>query len=105
MNRPYAHEPFSWALAARFEDGQYIVVTSHFGAMRFRTWRTRAMKLGRIKEFAAVQARIVLGNGFGLTGTVILVFFLGLEALAPMIAPHQPWDTLRDAASKPDARK
>ncbi len=34
----YAHEPFSKALMADFEDGQFIVFTSNFGAMRFRTW-------------------------------------------------------------------
>jgi opine dehydrogenase len=34
----YAHEPFSKALAEHFEDGQYIVFTSNFGALRFRKW-------------------------------------------------------------------
>ena len=34
----YAHEPFSKALAENFEDGQYIVFTSNFGALRFRKW-------------------------------------------------------------------
>ena len=34
----YAHEPFSKALAEHFEDGQYIIFTSNFGALRFRKW-------------------------------------------------------------------
>ena len=34
----HAHEPFSRALAAHFEDGQFIVFTSNFGALRFRKW-------------------------------------------------------------------
>jgi opine dehydrogenase len=34
----YAHEPFSRALANDFEDGQFILFTSNFGALRFRTW-------------------------------------------------------------------
>jgi len=38
----YAHEPFSKALAEHFEDGQYILFTSNFGAMRFRKWMQAA---------------------------------------------------------------
>jgi opine dehydrogenase len=34
----YAHEPFSKALAHDFEDGQFILFTSNFGALRFREW-------------------------------------------------------------------
>jgi opine dehydrogenase len=34
----YAHEPFSKALAPHFEDGQFILFTSNFGALRFRKW-------------------------------------------------------------------
>ena len=38
----YAHEPFSKALAHDFEDGQYILFTSNFGALRFRNWMKAA---------------------------------------------------------------
>lgn len=38
----YAHEPFSKALAEHFEDGQHILFTSNFGAMRFRNWMKAA---------------------------------------------------------------
>lgn len=38
----YAHEPFSRALANDFEDGQYILFTSNFGAIRFRNWMKEA---------------------------------------------------------------
>lgn len=38
----YAHEPFSLALAEHFKDGQYIVFTSNFGALRFRQWMQQA---------------------------------------------------------------
>ena len=34
----YAHEPFSKALLNHFEDGQFIVFTSNFGALRFHKW-------------------------------------------------------------------
>ena len=34
----YAHEPFSNALANHFEDGQFILFTSNFGALRFKKW-------------------------------------------------------------------
>ena len=37
-----AHEPFSRALAEHFEDGQYIVFTSNFGALRFHKWMAEA---------------------------------------------------------------
>jgi opine dehydrogenase len=33
-----AHEPFSKALANHFEDGQFILFTSNFGALRFKKW-------------------------------------------------------------------
>jgi opine dehydrogenase len=38
----HAHEPFSKALAHHFEDGQFIVFTSNFGALRFRKWMKEA---------------------------------------------------------------
>ncbi len=38
----HAHEPFSKALAHDFEDGQFILFTSNFGAFRFRNWMTEA---------------------------------------------------------------
>ena len=38
----YAHEPFSKALASDFEDGQYVLFTSNFGALRFRNWLNAA---------------------------------------------------------------
>jgi opine dehydrogenase len=38
----YAHEPFSKALAPHFEDGQFILFTSNFGALRFRKWMKEA---------------------------------------------------------------
>lgn len=34
----HAHEPFCKALAEHFEDGQFIMFTSNFGALRFRKW-------------------------------------------------------------------
>lgn len=38
----YAHEPFSKALAPHFEDGQFILFTSNFGALRFIKWMKQA---------------------------------------------------------------
>jgi len=38
----YAHEPFSKALAHDFEDGQFILFTSNFGALRFHNWMKAA---------------------------------------------------------------
>lgn len=38
----YAHEPFSKILAHDFEDDQFILFTSNFGALRFRNWMKEA---------------------------------------------------------------
>ncbi len=38
----HAHEPFSKALAHDFEDGQFILFTSNFGALKFRNWMKEA---------------------------------------------------------------
>lgn len=35
----FAHEPFSRAVAPHFEDGQFIMFTSNFGAIRFHNWK------------------------------------------------------------------
>lgn len=44
----HAHEPFSRALAEHFEDGQFIVFTSNFGALRFRKWMAEANVTTRV---------------------------------------------------------
>ena len=44
----YAHEPFSKALMHEFEDGQFIVFTSNFGAMRFYKWMQEEEVTNRI---------------------------------------------------------
>jgi opine dehydrogenase len=38
----FAHEPFSKALGPHFEDGQFILFTSNFGALRFHKWMQEA---------------------------------------------------------------
>ncbi len=58
------------------------------------------MKLIRIKEFFITQYRIIMGHRFGVVGAAIIVFFCVFGLLAPLIAPHQPWDTLRTEAGK-----
>ena len=58
------------------------------------------MKLRRFKEFMMTQFRIIMGPRFGAVGAIIIVFFCLVGLLAPVVAPHQPWDTLRDANGK-----
>jgi peptide/nickel transport system permease protein len=58
------------------------------------------MKLRRLKEFLVLQFRIIMGHRFGAFGAVIIAFFCLVALLAPLIAPHDPWETLRDAAGK-----
>jgi len=58
------------------------------------------MKLRRLKEFLVQQFRVIMGHRFGAFGAVIIAFFCLVALLAPLIAPHDPWETLRDAAGK-----
>ncbi len=58
------------------------------------------MKLVRVKEFFVGQIRIVMGNKFGIFGAMIILFFCLVGLLAPLIAPHETWDTIRDANGK-----
>ena len=58
------------------------------------------MKLVRFKEFFGSQIRIIMSNKFGIFGAMIILFFCLVGLLAPLIAPHQVWDTIRDANGK-----
>ena len=58
------------------------------------------MKLIRIKEFLVGQVRIIMSHKFGIFGATIILFFCLVGLLAPLIAPHQVWDTIRDANGK-----
>jgi peptide/nickel transport system permease protein len=58
------------------------------------------MKLVRFKEFFVGQIRIIMSHKFGIFGAMIILFFCLVGLLAPVIAPHQPWDTIRDANGK-----
>ncbi len=51
----YAHEPFSKALAHEFEDGQFILFTSNFGAIRFRNWMKAAGVTTRVTPVESVS--------------------------------------------------
>lgn len=58
------------------------------------------MKLSTLMEFFITQVRIIKGNRFGIFGAVILLFFGIIALLAPMIAPHELWESLRDSSGK-----
>jgi peptide/nickel transport system permease protein len=58
------------------------------------------MKLVRIKDFFVGQVRIIMSHKFGIFGAMIILFFCLVGLLAPLVAPHQPWDTIRDANGK-----
>lgn len=51
----HAHEPFSKALAHNFEDGQFIVLTSNFGALRFRKWMKEAGVTTRVTPVETIS--------------------------------------------------
>lgn len=51
----HAHEPFSKTLATDFEDGQFILFTSNFGAFRFRNWMKEAGIATRVTPVESVS--------------------------------------------------
>jgi len=51
----HAHEPFSKALAHHFEDGQFIVFTSNFGALRFHKWMKEAGVTTRVTPVETIS--------------------------------------------------
>ena len=58
------------------------------------------MKLESIKDFFVTQYGIITSNRFGIFGAVILIFFALVAILAPWIAPHDLWESLRDSNGK-----
>lgn len=52
-----AHEPFSRALAPFFEDGQFIMFVSNFGALRFKNWMK---ELGVKTEVTPVETQTLI---------------------------------------------
>ena len=51
----HAHEPFSKVLANDFEDGQFILFTSNFGALRFCSWMKEAGVSTRVTPVESVS--------------------------------------------------
>ncbi len=58
------------------------------------------MKFTAIKDFFITQYKIIRANRFGMFGAVILIFFGIIAILAPYIAPHELWESLRDSNGK-----
>ncbi len=51
-------------------------------------------------ETLVAQARIINASNMGRIGAYIVLFFAIIAILAPWLAPHDPWDTLRDSTGK-----
>jgi len=58
------------------------------------------MKLEIIREYLLTNYRIITSNRFGIFGAIIILFFCLVGLLAPILAPHGAWDTLRDINGK-----
>lgn len=58
------------------------------------------MRLERAKEFLTNQVRIIGKHKFGIFGAVTILFFVLVAVLVPVLAPHGPWETIRDANGK-----
>jgi peptide/nickel transport system permease protein len=52
------------------------------------------------KDFLVTQYRIITRHRWGTFGALIILFFGVIGLLAPWLAPHPMWDTLRDGAGK-----
>jgi peptide/nickel transport system permease protein len=53
-----------------------------------------------MKEFLLTQYQIITRHRFGIVGVVVILLFGIVGLLAPLIAPHGPWESLRDANGK-----
>ncbi len=53
-----------------------------------------------VKTFTVSQYRIIAKHKFGMFGAGIIIFFCVIGLLAPVIAPHGPWESLRDVNGK-----
>ncbi len=51
----HAHEPISKALVQHFEDGQFILFTSNFGALRFHIWMKEAGVTTRVTPVETIS--------------------------------------------------
>ena len=60
--------------------------------------RALAARLGPAFALLRNQGGIIWSNGLGRVGAVILLFFGAVAILAPWLAPHDPWESLRDAS-------
>lgn len=56
--------------------------------------------LGALREGVAAQIGIINSNGLGRAGAIIVLFFAAIAILAPFIAPHDPWESLKDVNGK-----
>jgi peptide/nickel transport system permease protein len=58
------------------------------------------MRLDSIKEFCFTQYKIISRHRFGTFGAVIIIFFGLVALLAPLLAPHGTWESLRTESGK-----
>ncbi len=58
------------------------------------------MRLFAITEFFSFQFKTIKGSRFGIFGAIILIFFGIIAVFAPLIAPHELWESLRDSSGK-----
>ena len=58
------------------------------------------MIMGRIKDGFIAQIRIIAGHKFGIFGASIILFFGFVGLFAPVLAPHDIWETLYNSDGK-----
>jgi len=56
--------------------------------------------LRSIGAVIAAQSRIIGSSKMGRFGAFVVIFFTIVAVLAPFLAPHDPWETLRDSSGK-----
>ncbi len=55
------------------------------------------MSLYGVKQFLIAQYRIITRHKFGIFGATVILVFGVVALLAPLLAPHGPWESLRAA--------
>lgn len=58
------------------------------------------MRLDSVKDFFLTQYKIIRRHRFGSFGAVIILFFGLVALLAPLLAPHGTWESLRNESGK-----
>ena len=58
------------------------------------------MRLYEAKQFLGAQYRIITRHKFGIFGATVIIVFALVALAAPLLAPHDPWESLNTAQGR-----